>query len=64
MKESRRMNVMLTRCKKGMMILTSRSFIEGKASPSLVGRLAKTLGAQGWLDLGTVQRGDFHPFST
>lgn len=63
MKETRRMNVMLTRCKKGMIILTSRAFIETKASSSLVGTLAKTLGPKAWLELGHVLSNNFRPFS-
>lgn len=36
----RRVNVMLTRCKKGMIICTSRTFLEALAPKSLVGKLA------------------------
>ena len=46
----RRTNVMLTRCKKGMFICTSRHFLDGNdAKASLMGRLAGTLGEQAWL---------------
>jgi len=54
LRENRRVNVMLTRCKRGMIILTSRAFIEGKASLSLVGSLAKELGPRAWIDSKTV----------
>ncbi|CAL1716325.1 unnamed protein product [Somion occarium] len=37
----RRSNVMLSRCKKSMTICTSRAFLEGVASSTLLGRLAK-----------------------
>jgi len=45
----RRTNVMLSRCKKSMMICTSRNFLQGKASSSLVGKLAAEWGADSWL---------------
>ncbi|KAF9456616.1 P-loop containing nucleoside triphosphate hydrolase protein [Collybia nuda] len=62
MKEHRRMNVMLTRCKKGIIILTNRTLIEGKASSSLVGSLAKSLGPKAWVESGQVPRSNFYPF--
>jgi AAA domain len=62
LKEDRRVNVMLTRCKKGMIILTSRAFVEGKASSSLVGGLAKALGPQAWVEARKVLYGAFRPF--
>ncbi|KAJ7707594.1 AAA domain-containing protein [Mycena rosella] len=46
--EQRRVNVMLSRCKKGMRICTSRAFVEGNAKDSLVGLLAKSLGPGAW----------------
>lgn len=49
MKEMRRVNVMLTRCKIGMVICTSRSFIASQASQSLIGKLAMTLGEETWV---------------
>lgn len=63
MKEKRRVNVMLTRCKKGMIILTNRVFIEGQAARSLVGGLAKAFGPGTWLESGAVLHRDFSPFS-
>lgn len=47
----RRMNVMLSRCKKSMKICTSRGFLEDIAASSLVGKLAKMMGEQAWIDL-------------
>ncbi|KAF6742050.1 AAA domain-containing protein [Ephemerocybe angulata] len=49
LQEQRRANVMLTRCKKGMIICTSRPFVEGVACDSLVGKLAETLGPEAWI---------------
>ena len=49
LKNLRRSNVMLSRCKKSMIVVTSRSFIHGVAASSLVGKLALELGDQTWL---------------
>jgi regulator of nonsense transcripts 1 len=46
--EQRRVNVMLSRCKKGMRICTSRAFVEGAAKDTLVGLLAKDMGQGAW----------------
>lgn len=62
LKEGRRVNVMLTRCKRGMIILTSRVFVEGIASSSLIGGLAKALGPQAWVESRKVLYGNFKPF--
>ena len=40
---------MLSRCKRSMVICTSRAFLDGVAASSLVGTLATVLGEQGWL---------------
>ncbi|KAG1887016.1 P-loop containing nucleoside triphosphate hydrolase protein, partial [Suillus subluteus] len=51
LKNSRRTNVMLTRCKKSMIICTNRDFVtKGKAASTLVGQLALTMGPDSWLD--------------
>ncbi|KAI5984129.1 AAA domain-containing protein [Pisolithus marmoratus] len=50
----RRANVMLTRCKKTMVICTSRAFIQGPAASTLIGQLATALGPQAWVH-GDVQ---------
>lgn len=62
LKESRRINVLLSRCKKGMIICTNRRFIEGNAGKTLVGKLAKSLGEKTWVDGRKVLREGFHPF--
>lgn len=46
----RRANVMLTRCKKSMVICSSRAFIHGPAASTLVGQLARALGPHAWVD--------------
>ncbi|KAI6042876.1 AAA domain-containing protein, partial [Pisolithus marmoratus] len=46
----RRTNVMLTRCKKSMVICTSRAFIQGPAASTLIGGLATVCGPQAWID--------------
>ncbi|KAF7374795.1 Regulator of nonsense transcripts 1 [Mycena sanguinolenta] len=48
--EVRRVNVMLTRCKKGLVILTSRAFVEGVAKRTLVGLLASDIGPGAWMN--------------
>ncbi|KAI5989411.1 hypothetical protein F5J12DRAFT_704986, partial [Pisolithus orientalis] len=44
----RRTNVMLTPCKKTMIICTSQAFIWGPAASTLIGELATALGPQAW----------------
>ncbi|KAK7033223.1 regulator of nonsense transcripts 1 [Favolaschia claudopus] len=46
--EKRRVNVMLTRCKKGMTICTNRAFVQGPAKQTLVGLLANDVGPEAW----------------
>jgi len=53
LQENRRVNVMLTRCKKGMVIVTNRVFVRGVAKDSLVGKLERHMedqGASPWLE--------------
>jgi superfamily I DNA and/or RNA helicase len=58
LKNVRRTNVMLTRCKKSMIICTSRKFVtSGKAANTLVGKLATAMGPEGWLDSRDIVRG-------
>ncbi|KAK0193842.1 P-loop containing nucleoside triphosphate hydrolase protein [Armillaria mellea] len=53
----RRTNVMLTRCKKGMYILTSHSFMDGAGGESLAGELAEHVGREAWLTVEDVNQG-------
>ncbi|TFY60455.1 hypothetical protein EVJ58_g5145 [Rhodofomes roseus] len=54
----RRTNVMLSRCKCGMIICTSRAFMAGKAQSSLVGKLAQEW-ADGWVSWRDTLQGKF-----
>lgn len=53
MKNQRRTNVMLSRCKKSMMICTNRGFLQNKrVAKTLVGKLAKEhVPKTGWVTL-------------
>ncbi|KAG6856897.1 hypothetical protein H0H87_012478 [Tephrocybe sp. NHM501043] len=53
----RRTNVMLTRCKKGMYIITSHKFISGHGAATLVGELAERMGAEAWLKIKDLEEG-------
>lgn len=58
LQNERRVNVMLTRCKGRMWIVTSRDFVEGPAKDSLVGRMVDAFDPE-WLsfsdgDLATL----------
>ena len=64
LKEMRRVNVMLTRCKKGMAICTSRKFIEGPAAESLVGKLSRSLPGSVWVKSRQVQDARFNLFAS
>lgn len=52
-----RMNVLLTRTSKIMIIVTNRKFIYGTASESLVGRLAREGGNSIWVEEQDVKQG-------
>ncbi|KAF8239684.1 hypothetical protein L208DRAFT_14986 [Tricholoma matsutake] len=54
-----RTNVMLTRFKKGMFIVSSRKFLIGVGSSTLVGTFVEKLGPEAWLDMKDVEEGNF-----
>ncbi|KAK0223268.1 hypothetical protein IW262DRAFT_1365628 [Armillaria fumosa] len=45
---------MLTRCKKGMIICSSRAFLDGIGSESLIGGLAARMGKKCWVEYKQV----------
>ncbi|EAU85577.1 hypothetical protein CC1G_06290 [Coprinopsis cinerea okayama7 len=63
LQESRRVNVMLTRCKRGMVICTSRHFVQSIAKGSLVGKLAATVGEKAWMESKRVLYSNANPFN-
>ncbi|KAG5638090.1 hypothetical protein H0H81_001857 [Sphagnurus paluster] len=56
-----RMNVLLTRCRKGLVIVTSRSFLSHGGSPTLLGSLeyhwTTLVGERAWVDWRSVSEG-------
>lgn len=58
MTNMRRTNVMLTRCQRGMYVCASRTFLASKAAQqTLVGKMAKEWGAEGWVTVQDVLNG-------
>jgi superfamily I DNA and/or RNA helicase len=55
LKNLRRTNVMLTRCKRGMFICSSRKYLEGDGALSLMGELAIEFGERGWVDVKDLE---------
>ncbi|KAF9456618.1 AAA domain-containing protein, partial [Collybia nuda] len=53
----RRTNVMLTRCKKGMFIVSSHRFLDGVGSTTLVGTLMEKMGSNAWLEMEDIEKG-------
>lgn len=57
----RRTNVMLTRCKRGMFIITSKKFMNGIGGESLAGEilycLEQQVGEKVWLSVGDIEKG-------
>ncbi|KIL67535.1 hypothetical protein M378DRAFT_261164 [Amanita muscaria Koide BX008] len=59
LKNLRRTNVMLTRCKRGMFVISSQKFLAGPGANSLVGEMAKEIGLKGWLGVEEIEAGEF-----
>ena len=60
LKDLRRTNVMLTRCKKAMFICSSKAFLtEGRGSKSLVGMLAAYCSETPWIEMEDIEQGNF-----
>lgn len=59
LKNLRRTNVMLTRFKRGMFIVTSRKFLSGPGRDCLVGDIAEKVGEGAWLSQGDIEKGKF-----
>ncbi|KAJ3537021.1 hypothetical protein NM688_g6751 [Phlebia brevispora] len=60
LKDHRRTNVMLSRCKKTMYICSSWDFlINGPGAKSLVGELAKYCDIEAWIPMTDVEAGEF-----
>ena len=60
--DRRRANVMLTRCKKGLIICTQRKFVEGPAEGSLIGELCNSFEEPPWVSGKDVQDNKVQPF--
>ncbi|EIW84341.1 hypothetical protein CONPUDRAFT_120116 [Coniophora puteana RWD-64-598 SS2] len=57
LKNVRRTNVMLSRCKRSMVICTNRPFISETARDTLPGKLARSLGQDNWLNEKDILNG-------
>ena len=55
LQDLRRTNVMLTRCKRGMVIFTSKTFMEKYGNNSLVGNLLQYYENDAWLEIEDVE---------
>ncbi|KAJ3570491.1 hypothetical protein NP233_g4370 [Leucocoprinus birnbaumii] len=59
LKSLRRTNVMLTRFKCGMFVVSSKKFLSGIGRECLVGEIAAKVGSAAWLDLDGIAKGEF-----
>ncbi|KAF9243393.1 AAA domain-containing protein [Melanogaster broomeanus] len=57
LRNQQRTNVMLTRAKRSMVVCSSRAFLLGKASRTLVGQLAAARGDEAWVNGKEVVQG-------
>ena len=60
LKSLRRTNVMLSRCKRGMYICSSRAFlINGRGADSLAGKMAAHFGDPAWISMADLEGGNY-----
>lgn len=62
LQDKRRMNVMLSRCKRGMVIFTNKAYIEKYAGPgkSLIGELiCSWYEGEAWIEVGDLDKTHF-----
>lgn len=59
LQDLRRTNVMLTRCKRGMVIFTSKTFMQKYGKDSLVGNLLVYYDNEAWLEIQDMQKTTF-----
>ncbi|KAJ8474334.1 hypothetical protein ONZ45_g15986 [Pleurotus djamor] len=57
LKSLRRTNVMLTRFKRKMFIITNKVFLDKAGAESLVGKLAEYFGESAWLSTDSIEKG-------
>lgn len=59
LKSLRRTNVMLTRFKRGMFVVSSKKFLAGAGRDCLVGEIAAKIGSKAWLNVNDIAKGNF-----
>ncbi|KAL9714395.1 hypothetical protein Ac2012v2_002708 [Leucoagaricus gongylophorus] len=59
LKSLRRTNVMLTRFKRGMFVVSSKKFLAGAGRDCLVGTIATKIGSKAWLNVNDIAKGNF-----
>ena len=59
LKSLRRTNVMLTRFKRGMFVVSSKKFLAGAGRDCLVGAIAAKIGSKAWLNVNDIAKGNF-----
>ena len=59
LKSLRRTNVMLSRCKRGLFVCSSRAFlVDGRGVDSLAGRMAAHFGDAAWVSMADLEGGN------
>lgn len=60
LEDLRRTNVMLTRCKECLFVISSWDFlINGPGAHSLVGKMAANMGDESWISLQDIEEENF-----